>query len=457
MPSRKGKGRQSLGFGSKLQRAQFHQDWQSRLQEDYYAQRAQRHKQTTRQRVKDEKSHIQLSSSSGEGRRRACQSSLLRRLIAERQYWDRLEDRSWIYLHHGQQQQQRLASTSTGSAGSTSSTTSGSQRRLNDRLQDQSPPGWLIFHTTQSDEADPFAQEFLIGTSSSVPSLQSLALAQLAQSLPDYVQELGVPQMTDYLSILPGPALTVLSVTVSQLGLYTNQICQVIGRQSQLTRFSLVACPQCEETDPSWKELQPNQAIQALLLQPGSSDNNTPLVPILQSPTMVPESWEELDDSDDDQDQDQIYSSSIPPRSSPISILQSHRTSTSRQQQLERLELANLPHLQVHVLQQLLQANASTLTHLGLCGSLSSQTGPDVLWQLAQLAPNLRVLDVSGNASWVTEPVVRSVYDSYRALWESRDTLQQQSQQQQLLIIKATGCLSRSGQILMEMEFGTLF
>jgi hypothetical protein len=175
-------------------------------------------------------------------------------------------------------------------------------------------------------------------------------------------------------------------------------------------------------------------------------------------------------------------------------------------------------------LKQLLMTCAPRLTHLGLGNSLT-YGGPHALLNLSQWVPHLQVLDVSGNMAWVTEPLLRTVYQSFLTLWnrgtshfdngkgnQHQDPLDEQEhdddhhdaklfgmdgaptqilsspsssssssslssfkqspcfqQQQQLnnrnlqqrqqprLLIKATGCLSRSSQVLMGMEFGTLF
>jgi hypothetical protein len=580
MPSRKGKGRQSLGFGRKSQRAAFHQEWQQRLQEDYYKYEQPRNKQhnTT-------KSTSMLSSRGTSTRTNTTSTSCtksLRRLIAERQYWDRAED--------AQQQQRLQQKTKTMSSS-----------------QHMSPVGWILTSTDSNSDEEDFGQEFLLSTTTTTttkntkrfPTLQSLALMQLAKSLPDYLEAMGVEQLHRYLSLLPGPALSILSIQLSRAGTMTNDLCQVLARHAHLQRLSLVAAAAYdptttttnntgmeEETDPSWKEWQPNIALLRLLPHYNNNNNNkmsavtafllaenedheilslasstdpnnnnnhnkTEKRGLVLHPTndVVPESWEDLLNDDDDDGTDEPFSSV------PSSLWRSSSSfGTSGCCQLERLELGNMPYLQVHVLHQVLVMCAPRLTHLGLCGSLSFDgCGPDVLWNLSQWVPQLQVLDVSGNNSWVTEPLLRRVYESYRLLlggnnnnnnnnnncttstttrdngiisttttnhkkeendpmtllgvpeqdplvvdnddnnddakifgrnliassrqsssWsnskESSCFLQQQQQQQHnhhqqqqtqkqqcRLLIKATGCLPKSSQLLMEMQYGTLF
>lgn len=466
MPSRKGKGRQSLGFGTKSQRAQFHHEWNARLQEDYYQKR--RKQQRQQQKANAAAQHkIRISQQPPKV------GNSLRRLIAERQHWDRIEDRSWLY---GQSQQQKRLAEADPSNGQSPS------------FHDTSPPGWLLYHQGSSGNSSTedccFAEEYRTTTTTKTPgntklllfpTLQSLALHALAKALPQYLDELGVEQLHDYLSLLPGLALSTLSVLTSKSGNMTNHLCRALGNHSQVTRFSLVACAKCEETDPNWKDLQPNKALRETFLCTTTSNhhdnNNNMQQPLWVSNHAVPDSWEELVDDDEDDNNNSLEPL---PYCSPQYTTPTY--SYPRYCRLERLELGNLPLLQVEVVKELLLASGSTLTHLGLSGSLQYyDCGPDVLWQLSQWVPHLRVLDVSGNTGWVTEPVLRSVYDSYRASWESKssrskriptcreeaeaDTATTTAPQSQPphLIIKATGCLTRSSQILMEMEFGTLF
>ena len=550
MPSRKGKGRQSLGFATKSQRAQFHTEWQSRMNEDYYTQKRRQQKEQQRRQQQQQRWHQMRSSSSSSQQQRpsdqkpAAHLHSLRRLIAERQYWDRVEDRSWMFSHSSFQTSQGSRLVASHSS--------------NDKSNNPaafSPPGWLVYHTTQTDEADTFAQDYgsMISNSNNqnqnqpddndrskytsrsgsfprIPTLQSLCLQALAKSLPHYLEALGVDLLHHYMSLLPGPALTVLSVEVSRQGFMTHVLAQVLGRHSHLTRFSLVACAKCDETDPQWKDLRPNVALRETFLQPSSShyttiltndddddqdENDTPTnnrkALALLLPTDVPDSWEDLWDDDQDHlpnhnshfggaDDDNDPSLSFPPLSSLVSALSPSSSPSCMPPAwrgcwaLERLELGNLPLLEVDLLQQVLQV-CPLLTHLGLSGSLTYDRGPDVLWKLSEWAPRLQVLDVSGNTSWVTEPLLRCVYESYYALRsespltcrsvggaESSDLLDentelkvvvgdgnpQQPQPQpqpqppyrqpcRHIVIKATGCLTRSSQIMLEAEFGTLF
>jgi hypothetical protein len=509
MPSRKGKGRQSLGFGRKSQRAAFQQEWQQRLQEDYYVQV---HKYERPRK----------SPAAAERRTFSCTNSL-RRLIAERQFWDRVQDDEQQVL-----QRQKAAPSQRLSPGS---------------------PGWIIYHHP-ADSDDDFAHEFLqvsnatctststsTSTSTKLPTLQSLALTQLAKSLPAYLEALGVEQLHRYLSLLPGQALTVLSVQLSLAGTMTNDLCQVLARHSQLQRFSLCAKQQCDDCNDS---LQPNEALKRLLpfqegtaIHTDTADEKRFFIHNTNSKLHVPDSWEELlNDDDDDDEEEEEPPFSLPFTPSPRSLCS-----------LERLQLGNLPFLDLHLLKQVLLTCAPRLTHLGLIKTLT-YGGPDVLRNLSQWVPLLQVLDVSGNTSWVTQPLLKAVYESFIALWISKDghhdnrngndrlvqdqdpldeqdfndddahhhhakllgvnptqsrqsassssaaaaaaaaalpifkqsscsqhrpqpqpqprsqhnhNLQQQQRQQPRLLIKATGCLSRSSQLLMEMEFGTLF
>jgi len=619
MPSRKGKGRQSLGFGRKSQRAQFQTEWQTRLQEDYYTPRTQQQKQrqwTLKEQQERDRRFPTLNSrlnnssgSSSSASRPAVQTSSLRRLIEQRQYWDRVEDRQWIFST------QQLAPKRATPKIATAAT-------------HQSPPGWIIFYSAKPEEqVDDLAQEFLWSTTTCTTSstttatnkirtLQSLALHAFAKAMPNYLEAMGPELLHHYISLLPGSTISLLSVYLSKLGIMTNELCKAIGKHpAHLKRLCIVGSQECEETNPSYKALHANKALletfgikvigggtntksvipnddaiatiqddmaaAAAVVDPSSTTEiiipTTTTIPssmttdailtaemkklvLLPPVDTVPDSWEDWADQDSDNDDDdndndkqgdchgldyhvknEIYStSSLSPNttktasssssssSSPIASSPQqgpqqpqHEWLSSLQQlpmlrcpstctwALERLELGNLPLLEVDVLRQVLMV-CPHLTHLGLSGSLTysnydmmmdhyyyngkskddnngnatnamsssskDRRPDDVFWNLCAWVPRLQVLDVSGNPSWVSEPLLRSVYESYQALRQSSTSSSTSSASASSsattnnkhhprpspppyrhIVIKATGCLTRSSQIILEMEFGTIF
>ena len=460
-----------MGFCRKSQRAQFHTEWQTRLDEDYYAkrQRQQREQQRHQQQQQRWKTLVDRSAaaqSQNHTKTTTNHQNSLRRLIEQRQYWDRVEDRNWLFSQSPFPQTRLARSTD-------------NTRPQNNNTSALSPPGWLVYRTTTTDEVDVFAREYSIDTDR-IPTLQALSLHVLAHSLWHYLDALGPDVLHQYLGFLPARALTVLSVQSSKLGWMTHDLCRALGRHRHVTRFSLVACARLrcdDETDPNWKDLQPNRALRGTFLtkvaveeeEEDSNDTATELssckkdLETLRIQTHVPDSWEDLFEEEDDSithDANPLYPSVDTPAWSGCWAL-------------ERLELGRFPLLDVDLLQQVLKV-CPMLTHLGLSGSLTYDRGPDVLWNLSEWVPRLQVLDVSGNAGWVTEPLLRSVYESYQALRtgggavfsadpdrdEECDNPQQpdgQQQRYQHILIKATGCLVRSSQLLLEAEFGTLF
>jgi len=494
MPSRKGKGRQSLGFASKAQHAEFHKEWQQRLNEDYYAKKKrqqkeqqQRQKQQQRWNSMRQKSDNVITNlrncknnSSGDADATSTTASTatskqpqsrLRRLIEERRYWDRLEDR--------RQQATRLISATYG----------------DDKKADPtfiSRPGWLVYHDSDVDDFARDYYEMLNARSAGVPTLQTISLQAVACALPQYMEALGVDTLHHYLSLLPAPALMVLSVEASRMGLMTNDLARALGRHSHITRFSLVSCARCDETDPNWKDLQPNAALEQTFLstttiatkkstnqpKPEEDDNAvnncTTIFELLRLPENVPDNWEdrlvdeeeEEDKKEEDNDESEC---TVTFASHQTPLLSVSSASVSHWSSLTHLELGNLPLLEIVVLEQVLRL-CPMLTHLGLSGSLPYDDGPDALWNLSQWAPRLQLLDVSANA-WITAPLLRSVYESFCAMrLASANTVSssinssagsgiscRHQGRNNSLVIRARGCLSKSNQLIMKAEFGTLF
>lgn len=102
---------------------------------------------------------------------------------------------------------------------------------------------------------------------------------------------------------------------------------------------------------------------------------------------------------------------------------------------LQRLELGHLPHLTLDTLSILLQ-KCSGITHLGLMGSLSYESGPEFLWNIHNWLPNLQVLDLS-HTPWLTEGLVRGILEAYGCK----------------LIVKATGSLPLTSQVTLENDY----
>jgi hypothetical protein len=102
---------------------------------------------------------------------------------------------------------------------------------------------------------------------------------------------------------------------------------------------------------------------------------------------------------------------------------------------LQRLELGHLPHLTLDTLSILLH-KCRGITHLGLVGSLSYESGPEFLWKINTWLPNLGVLDLS-HTPWLTEGLVRGVLEAYDCE----------------LTVKATGSLPLTSQVSLENDY----
>lgn len=333
-------------------KAQFRMEWQSRLAED--AAERQKRKKRSAAAAPKERPKLRLQS--------------LQLMLQERQHEDQLEGKAI------RQKNSRIAG----------------------RHQQVSEPGWLVHYH----DAD-YGTEYQPKSS----TLQSLCLQVLAPCLPNYLDALGESTLHHYLSLLPGPALTALSVYISK-SIGMNDALVGLLNQTHATRLSIVAPTIDDETDGCWKALT-KEGLEALVPTWGQGHD-----------ALVRDSWE-----DPDNHTEQLQWRGC--------------------RRLERLELGNLPHLTVDSLEQLLE-KCSGMTHLGLSGSCAYESGPEVLWRLPVWLPRLEFLDVSGNP-WVTENLLRNIFDEYNLRFP------------QVLRIKAVGCLPLTAQVALELEFGDQF
>jgi hypothetical protein len=267
------------------------------------------------------------------------------------------------------------------------------------RNNHQSAPGSVVYH---------YDEDYGKELRPHVLSLQSLCLQTLAPHLPRYLQILGEETLHYYLSLLTGPALTALSVYISQTVGMTDSLVGLLN-QTHVTRLSITAPKNDEETDRHWKALT-QTGLEALVPTWGQTET-----------AFLPDDWENYDSDCDDQD-----------------ILQWKGC-----RRLERLELNNLTHLTADCISELL-STCSSITHLGLSGSCTYESGPEILWKVADWLPQLIFIDLSG-CTWVTEALLRQLFSIYNERYP------------QVLQIRAVSCMAQTSQVSLEMEYGNQF
>ena len=347
----KGKGRQCGGFANKAQRAQYQSEWKERLAEDAADRWKRKSKSVSNVR---ERPKVRLQS--------------LQHILQERQHDDQAEHKS-IRQKHSTMAKPGHAS----------------------------QPGELLY-----DRDDDYGKEYRsIGQ-----SLQALCLQALAPVLPTYLDQVGESTLHHYLSLLPGPALAALSVYISGSIGMSNSLVRLLN-QTQVTRLSIVAPKNDDETDSHWMALT-RQGLESLVPTWGHV-----------SDSVVRDSWE-----DANADEEELWQ-------------------WRGCRRLERLELGNLPHISLESLELLLES-CSALTHLGLSGTCAYESGPEVLWRLPDWLPHLQYLDVSGNP-WITEILLRRLFEEYSL------------RHPQILWIKGVGCLPPSSRVSLELEYGDRF
>ena len=344
----KGKGRQAGAFASKSMRAQFQQEWTGSFNEETARRRKQQKKQAAQKRnTTKERPKILLNP--------------LRNLLESRQFDDRVEHTSIRQKHHS------------------------SKKRV------LSLPGSALFFRDES-----FACDF---KERKIPTLQLLSLKTLAHVLSEYLDQLGLDELHQYLSFLDGPALSALSVLVSESVGMSNSFLYVIGSHSHLTRLSIKPPPNDDETDGNWKAL--------------TSEGLRALVPSWGHQTHIPDNWEE------DSQEELEWKGCI---------------------RLQRLELISSPHLSAEVLCELLDV-CRGISHLSLSGSLEFSSGPEIVWKLPNLLPNLQYIDLSGNA-WVTENLIRNLLEKFNL------------NQPQILQVNVAGCLPPTHLVSLQLDYG---
>mmetsp|Transcript_11840 Transcript_11840/g.18175 ORF Transcript_11840/g.18175 Transcript_11840/m.18175 type:complete len:355 (-) Transcript_11840:73-1137(-) len=349
----KGKGHQSGGFARKSLRVQHQREWQERVFEDENDRRRRRRHNKTKERENYPKERPKLRLTS------------LLHMLQERQYYDQAEERG-----HRQKNSVR-------------------ERSI------LSPPGSMVYH-----KDDDYGRDVRLGSK----SLQELCLRTLAKSLPIYLAELGEDTLYHYLSLLTGPAITALSVYISEsIGMNDSLI--PLFNQSHVTRLSIYGPKNDDETDSHWKAL--------------TMDGLVSLIPTcgqhFPSAHPVPDSWE-----DASEDFDRFHWQGC--------------------RKLERIELGNMTHLQCETFEKLFSYSSMT-THLSLTHCCTFESGPEVLWRLHEWLPRILFLDLSGNA-WITEELIRALFREYK-----ENSFQ----------IKAIGCLPQTSEVSLELDFGSRF
>jgi len=355
----KGKGCQSGGFARKSLRAQFRREWQEHVSEDVHKRSA----------TKKEYSKT-IAQNSAEKSRPKFQLGSLLRILEERQYHDQVEDRAT------RQKKSIVAN-----------------RRL------LPPPGSVVYCNDSE-----YGKDVRVEAN----SLQKLCLKSLATSLPIYMEQFGEETLYHYLSLLTGPALTALSVYISESIGMSNSLVGLLN-QSHVTRLSIFAPKYDEETDKDWKAFT-KHGLESLVPTWGYPSSD-----------FVREHWEDYSLGDDEEDLWEWKGC----------------------RRLERLELGNMTYLPADSIKKLLET-CSSLTHLSLNSCCTFESGPEVLWQLHEWLPRLTFLDLSGNA-WVTEELLRKLFLIYCQSYS------------QVLQVKAVGCLTQTSKISLELDFGNQF
>jgi hypothetical protein len=257
----------------------------------------------------------------------------------------------------------------------------------------RSPPGSLLYFEDDTYDID---------QQGSCNSLQSLCLRALVPFLPQYIELMGEPFLHQYITSFPPKILAALSIFLSSSIGMSNVLLRLFNL-SHVTRLSIYGPDIDDETDCSWKTLS-KEGLDFLIPSWGNCSNSVPC-----------DSWEDY--NWDDEDLFQMQGCLC----------------------LERLELGNLTSLSAECVEKLFRS-CTTLTHLGISGTFSYESGPEILQLLPDWLPRLQVLDLTGNR-WVNETLLRHLLNAFRVRHD------------RLLRISCLGCMPPTSLHSLEVEF----
>uniref|UniRef100_A0A7S1USJ0 Uncharacterized protein n=1 Tax=Grammatophora oceanica TaxID=210454 RepID=A0A7S1USJ0_9STRA len=343
----KGKGHQAGAFASKKLRFSYQKEWQAQVPSS--RRRIRRKNTTSTTEEPKERPRVRIRN--------------LRGMLEERHFMDRAEVMD--------QQQKRKRNVD--------------GKRL--------PPGWIFtfdngsFSRIVDDSHGSRRQR--CGGSCRIPSLQELCLQRLAPVLDDYVQALGRDVVHKYLGSLSSDALQDLSIQVSMSNGLNDDTLYCLAHHVHIK--GLCIQPQQTQHDEYYDDDGDKMHPAKLLCQESLLRD---LLPKFDWLRIVPDSWE---DEEQKQDSNDVGFNTA---------IEDWNGGTCTR--LKRLELAYMLHLDLATCEALLpKLGGSGLTHLSLRGSLTWETGPDVIWHLREWCPALQVLDVSCCGAWMTEGLVK--------------------------------------------------
>jgi hypothetical protein len=241
-----------------------------------------------------------------------------------------------------------------------------------------------------------------IGEQVGCKSLQSLCLRALVPILPQYLELIGETPLHQYISTFPPRTIAALSIFISSSIGMSNSLLRLFSH-SHVTRISVYAPSMDDETDCSWRVLT-QEGLNFLIPSWGNYSDSIPC-----------DSWEDYNWDNEE-------------------LLQMQGC-----QNLERLELGNLTSISAECVEKLL-SSCTSLTHLGISGTFSYESGPEVLQHLPDWLPKLLFLDLTGN-HWVNEALVRRLLKEYKV------------RHHRLLRISCSGCMPPTSQHSLELEF----
>jgi len=369
---KKGKGRQSSGFGTKSQRAAHTLEWQEQAH------------QAVRWHSRQNSNNINSSTNNAPAlpsqRPRLTRLGLLKGILRER-----LSQESYELL----ERRRRLGFVPNRAAKDPTSTPI--------LKAEAHPPGWMLDYEADNDDKSGTV-EISTPTGSLVESLQSKCLKLLSRYILEYLDAMGKEELHSALSLLPPDTLTALSISISKGIGMSDELVVVMGKHAHVEQLCIRSATSIDRmlTDQGILELVPR-----LPSKYGGENED------------YQETWEDWEEAyNDESDEDNAFQKR---HGLVVDPLQLDGVNVG----LKRLELIDCLYISADAVLALLE-KCACIAHLSLAGSIQVvEDGVEIIKALPELLPALQALDVT-RCGWMDKSMLRQLKDAYSRKYSFR-------------------------------------
>jgi hypothetical protein len=366
---KKGKGRQSGGFGSKSHRAAHNFEWRDQADQEVGFNLASR-----------QKTAASSNTAASQSRPRLTRLGQLKGILRERHFQE---------SHELLERRRRLGFVPDRTRNETPTPTPKVEAH---------PPGWILHYGKKK------PGEILEATAKHISavrieSLESKCLKVLSLYILEYLEAMGIEELHAALSMLPPETLSALSEAISKGKGMSDDLAYVVGKHAHVNELCFKSTTSIGDgnilTDKGIIELVPRL--------PTTSERGDDYEETW-------EDWEEAykDESDDEEEFQKRQGLVVDP-------LHLEGVNVA----LSRLELVDCLYISADALLALLE-KCACITHLSLAGSIQVvEDGRRLLLALPELLPALQVLDVT-RCCWMSASVLKQMQCTYMEKYSFR-------------------------------------